>query len=113
MTDDKINETIHEARGLCWHETRKGVWPYTCKTCNYHQHFDPVHTCNPDYVNSWAAFGAAWEWAQGQEWWSNFIEETFWDAYSKGGLEYFRAVTHIIDPRRFATALAEYLKEEK
>ena len=58
MTNTQINQIIHEAMGLCWHERTS-----------------QIKDMNPDYTSDWSAYGMTLEWAQKQKWWAVFAYE--------------------------------------
>jgi len=83
MTDQEINQYIHEAMGLCWHEYQgiclgreredtqgcccEGV---KCKHCGITYHAD-----NPNYLLHSSDWSAMIQWAVEQEWWDEFMKE--------------------------------------
>ena len=67
MTNTQINQIIHEARGLCWHEFDYVSYS-KCLKCEKEE---GISTLNPDYT-SWSDYGEALEWAQRQKWWTDF-----------------------------------------
>ena len=83
MTNNKSNQIIHEAMGLCWHGYGRevnllsigernyfsGDWCDICKT--------PAGGKIPDYTSDWSAWGKALEWAMEKEWWRDFITWSF------------------------------------
>lgn len=120
MTDNEINRTIHEAMGKCWHkESTRWFEGWGIKTIErYCSICDSDNIFNPNYTESWQAFGEAFEWAQKQEWWKNFCfkfsSTTYIASYFEQKLQSDILLSiNLINPRRFATALAEFLKEEK
>ena len=78
MTNNKSNQIIHEAMGLCWHGYGRevnllsigernyfsGDWCDICKT--------PAGGKIPDYTSDWSAWGEALKWAMKKEWWEEF-----------------------------------------
>ena len=57
----------------------------------------------PHNFSTWQGFGKLWEWAQKQEWWSRFVEDT------TGIGDSSLIDVDCIDPDRFADALYEFL----
>ena len=55
MTNQEINQIIHEARGLCWHDKRYGN--HVCMKC--HAVDWPIYH---SYTSSWADYGPMLEW---------------------------------------------------
>jgi hypothetical protein len=127
---EKINRTIHEAKGLCWHDfTKRSHW---CDGCGrwYYDIYDSVtneiFSPLPDYTTD-AALLPLWRWAQGQgildAWTSDCaqIREANLkrnlnvgdrrDPVFVKGMEWIPTI--YIDQPRFAQELAEWLNKEE
>ncbi len=136
-TNEEINKFLTEQMGDCWHELEPELgrvyfmkatggsrcvkcdayWNHNSHTSRYNSQYNR-NEVYPEKVNldffTWEGFGKLWEWAQKQEWWSQFKyvckakpykfcfmnEQTFmWD--------------ELIHPEQFATAVYEALKERE
>ena len=117
MTKKEANQTIHEARGLCWHEfdpmpRQEGKLDYdyqTCKHCRKHIRDSEEH--NIDYHTP-EGFFACWNWAKEEEWWEDFMDtlELRWLSDKKlRPLRYHMA--ELVDHLVFASILATFLKD--
>lgn len=103
-TTDQI---IHEARGLCWHESKKNQWyelykneaRVPCEKCGALA----FHHNNPSYTSSWADFGPMLEEMMKKEWWDEFAYEKWYGVRVTRG--------DILHPKAGSTAIAEFLKE--
>lgn len=106
MTAEEANRTIHEAMGLCWH-----IWEYIdvqgldiiCLKCHSTATWYSKSP-NPDYTSR-EGFWDAWEWAQEQPWFDQWLLDR-----GLGRLP-ISTVKNLVDPKFFATTLAEFLKE--
>ena len=98
MTNLEINQTIHEARGLEWHEDLgNGI----CKHCGGLF----LKSDNPSYTSDWRVYGEFLEWLWNEKWeWFNEF------AYDKA--ETFKVNT-LLNPLRGSTAFAKWWKEVK
>jgi hypothetical protein len=123
MTRDEVNRTIHEARGLCWHDI--GEWklfddfPILCKKCGQQWCSFPLSNNNEwpntDYHTP-EGFFSCWNWAKEKEWFQQFLcwchfkakWESFWE-YN----ETWAVPVDLVNYRTFAPILAEFLKERK
>lgn len=119
MTKKEINKTIHEARGLCWHEfdpiaRQEGKLDYdylTCKHCR--KHIKSTEQQNVDYHTP-EGFFACWNWAKGEEWWDDFMDalEVRWLCDRKlRPLRYH--IAQLVDELVFAPILAKFLEDRK
>lgn len=121
MMNSERDKFLTEAMGECWHEPAKppkcipeirlGVMPRCgkCGTALYSLSTPFKKNEWPSY-DAWEDFGKLWEWAQKQEWFTDFIalyhksiphrmhEETVW-------------INKLFHPDRFANALYNFLKE--
>lgn len=61
-------------------------------------------------TDSWAFFGALWEWATKQEWWPTFFCYLFKTKPYDAVIEVFGC---FVNPNHFANALYEFLKEKE
>ena len=96
MSREEVNKYLTEAMGECFH-----VWdiveiPYTetlhdCRKCG-------VDTYVSQDFSTWQGFGVLWEWAQEQEWWSEFLSLPF-------------KLTDFINPISFSEAVYTFLKD--
>ena len=73
MTNTQINQIIHEAMGLCWHEVKEKEYG-NCIHCHEDVGWRVAKgtNLNPDYTSDWSDYGKALEWVQMQEWWADF-----------------------------------------
>jgi hypothetical protein len=97
----KRDQSLTEAMGECWHDysqDKEGEWygDPRCSKCRQLRSDIPL----PDF-STWRGFGKLWEWAQNQEWWSDFCTAQGCTGYIPGNL---------IHPDRFATAVYSFLK---
>jgi len=84
--------------GKCWHEFPSGlISGQYCIHCG-------KKLRNLDF-STWEGFGKLWTWAKEQEWWSRFAQQ--YSAY------FYGTKPEIVNPDRFADAVAEYLKYKK
>jgi hypothetical protein len=112
MTNEEVNRTIHEARGLCWHE-----WPRYIDTINGLRlcvkcKVSEIGKFSPDYYTP-EGFIKAWDWAKEQEWWSEFVEEK-WDIFicdEKIGISEAQFLKWFTNRDTFATVLAEFIQK--
>jgi hypothetical protein len=96
---------LTEAMGLCFHPRRRkvesfGGFVWVCRTC---------HRTNPIRINfdSPDGFFKLWNWAQGQEWWVEFIREHY--TYT-ANTRSWELVDSLVHPTRFADAVYDYLR---
>ena len=106
MTDEKLNQRLHEIVGLCWHEWGVTITSYytehiKCTKCpeNYWRTPPPLL----DFVNTWEGFGILWEFMHKHERWEDFISATM----SSGRNLY------LISPTALAKAVVEFFKEKR
>ena len=86
--NQKRNKFLVEAMGMCR--------PPCFKKCR------KVHS-NMDF-STWPGFGILWEWALVQDWWEKFTDENY---------HCCRTDLDMINPRKFANMVYNYLKEKK
>lgn len=121
MDKQTRDEFLTEAMGNCWHEWSQEI-QHTC--CNASLGYVKCLHCSattpslwretrPSF-SGWEAFGQLWEWAQKQEWWTNYLlsphsycEKVHCDC----GCGDAAFNNHIIHPDRFADAIYSYLAE--
>jgi|WetSurMetagenome_2_1015567.scaffolds.fasta_scaffold328582_3 hypothetical protein len=86
MTRD---EFLTEKMGECWHKYREG----SCMKCHA---TDGIFHNQQNNFSTWEGFGKLWTWAQIQgHWFDGFIPK--------------HTDTKLVDPDRFANAIAAYL----
>lgn len=114
MSRDEVNRTIHEARGLRWHEWEReqhNQYLYCLKCPEARLVTDPSH---PDYTSK-EGFWDAWNWAKEEDWWDEFkVKHT--DPHSLYRAKFFVRnfiAEDYISPLTFAPALAAFLKERE
>lgn len=119
MTKKAINQIIHKAKGLCWHESaHNGTYPEEekCKHCGrFMRH---VQLENLDYTSR-KKFLDLWDWALGQSWWTGFLRE--WasgdfdlDTYPQEHVENVISFGFILVAQPFfAERIAEWLKKSE
>lgn len=100
---------LTEAMGLCYHSNWKSQMAGSfCLDCLYESN----SPCNGRIVfYTWAGFGKLWEWAQKQDWWSEFNSGRLLCYMDEPEDSKMIININLIDPDRFADALYEYLKE--
>ena len=105
METTEINKILIEALGTCYHD-----WGHDDE---WFSKFDICIKCKKigmevtnDYIDfsSWDGFGILWEWANKQKWWVTFLGS---DLLSSN--PFIVRLDKIINPTKFAKAIAEYL----
>jgi len=118
MTPDERNQTIHEARGLCWHEKVDNIEMsngefYNADICSKCKSSTPF---NPDY-SKWEHYGPLLEnWAIKETWYVDFILKTFFDDDGHGRIYTITAIVplnYMLNPLKGSIAIAKFLKERK
>ena len=111
MTNDR-RKLLTKAIGECWHELEydRDDGNYFCIFCGHIPEWP--NKLNRTFDN-WQDFGALWEWATKQEWWTHFIDRLYYnDPDSPENIEYdCRIEEKYIDPIRFPELVAEYLEK--
>jgi hypothetical protein len=116
---DQINKFLTEQMGECWHDrmvpSDGGVRCYKCKAWFTSRYIDRFNSgeYNTNFF-TWVGFGKLWEWAQAQEWWTNF-GDWFYSIDSWHKAQDFKLchAEYLIHPDSFANAVYEFLKERE
>ena len=105
MTRDQF---LTEAMGCKWHQfshAEKGplgdLQVCVCDRKNY------LMPCDTPTFSTWQGFGKLWEWAQVQDWWDEYVEDT------TGIGDPSLIDVDQIEPARFADAVYRFLKERE
>ncbi len=113
---EERNKILTEAMGDCWHEPETFYYngsgggsfnqlevygvcrqKILCIKCGI------PHAINDDFL-TWEGFGKLWDWATKQGWWEKF---TWFHQSIKDEI-----LTELINPEKFAKAVAEFLQEK-